>query len=222
MIKLSDQRPIGRGSHREVYLHPTDNTFCLKVMIEDWKESGRRRRASWLSRVCRPKRYFHENLGELHFSKKQVARIGDRAENYLALSEKMVETDKGRALKVQFIRDHDGAISLSLKAYLLKFGKTDELTVAIHNFWEGVLKHGLFLQGRPDNVLVKQQADGSCQLIAIDGFGLPHILPLAKWFMHFRRRFLNKRLAKQNKSIETILAARESGKNLGNKGMVLE
>ncbi len=222
MIILENQKPIGRGSHREVYVHPDKPDRCLKVMIEDWKKSGRRQRATWLSRTFRSKRTFHENLSEFHFSKTQHRRVGDLAGNYFALSYDMVETDQGEALEVQLIQDYDGQISLSMKAYLLKFGLTEELKEAIEYFWDGVMKYGIFLQGRPDNVSIRQLKNKKCQLIAIDGFGLPQVVPFAKWLKSSRLKFLSKRRTKQDKAIRRILEAKKAGIDQGSKGMRLD
>ena len=62
---------------------------------------------------------------------------------------------------------------------------------------------------------------GECRLIVIDGLGLPQAIPLAKWFGFAKKRFLQKRRAKQDKAIGRILAARESGEDPGGKGMIL-
>jgi len=220
MIALKGQAPFGRGSHREVYRHPDRADRCLKVMTEDWRECDRRKRAGWLSRSLRPKRYFHESLAELHFSEELRKRVGGSAWNYVAQSRGMVETDLGEALEVDLVNDHVGTISLSLKAHLLKFGMTPECREGIEYFWDGVGRYGIFLQGRPDNVSVRQGKNGECRIMAIDGFGLPQAIPLAKWFGFARKRFLEKRRAKQDKAIGRILAARESGEDLGEKGMI--
>lgn len=220
MIELKGQSPFGRGSHRAVYQHPGKKERCLKVMTEDWRKCKRRERAGWLSRTCRSKRYFHENLNELHFSESQRKRLGEIGADYFAQSYGFVETDLGEALEVDLITDHDGKISVSLKEYLLKSGMTTECEEAIEFFWDGVMKHGIFLQGRPDNVSTKRLSDGSCRILAIDGFGLPQLLPMAKWFGYARQRFLRKRRAKQDAVIKKILKARETGEDLGDKGMV--
>jgi hypothetical protein len=222
MIALKEQEPFGRGSHREVYRHPDGADRCLKVMTGDWRNCDRRKRAGWLSRALRPKWYFHESLSELHFSEELRKRVGEKAWDFVAQSRGMVATDLGEALEVDLVNDHDGKISLSLKAYLLKFGMTAECREGIEYFWDGVVRYGIFLQGRPDNVSVRIGRNGDCLLIAIDGFGLPQAIPLAKWFGFARARFLRKRRAKQDKAIAGILAARESGEDFGGKGMILD
>lgn len=222
MISLKTASPFGRGNHREVYRHPDRLDRCLKVMTEDWRECARRKRASWVSKALRPKRYFHENLIELHFSEALRRRVGDEAWNFVAQSRAMVTTDVGEALEVDLVTDSGGGISLSLKAYLLEFGMTPECREAIEYFWVGVVEHGVFVQGRPDNVSIRQEESGVLRLIAIDGLGLPQAIPLAKWFGFARRRFSRKRRAKQDKAIAAILKAREAGADTRSIGMILE
>jgi len=221
MIQLKEQKPFGRGSHREVYRHPQREDRCLKLMVEDWRVCHRRKRAPLVSRLFRSQRYFHESLAELHFSEKLGRRVDDLAWGYVTKSYGMVETDNGEALEVDLVRDFDGEISLSLKAYLLEFGLTPECEAAISHFWEGVGNYKIFLQGRPDNVAVKKGEDGSLTLIAIDGFGLPQLIPLAKWFGFARRRFLKKRKRRQAYHIGKILELKKSGEAVEGKGIIL-
>lgn len=190
-------------------------------MIEDWRVSKRRKRASLLSRTFRPKRYFQENLGEMHFSEIERKRIGEKAGEFFAQSYGFVETDMGHALEADLIMDHDGKISLSLESYLLKYGMTPECDEAIERFWDGIVRYGVFLQGRPDNVMIRRLADGSCHILGVDGFGLPQLVPMARWFSYARQRFLRKRRMKQDGMIKKILEAREAGEDPGDKGRAL-
>ena len=220
MIELKDQSPFGRGRHRSVYHHPDKEDRCLKVMSEDWHECERWQKASWISRTFRPHRYFHENKREFHFSENQQKQVNEHGGEYFARSHRFVATDLGDALEVELIIDHDGKISLSLKEYLLKFGMTPECQKAIKEFWEVVEKYGIFLQGRPDNVSLRRYADGSCQVVGIDGFGLAQLFPIAKWLASARQSFRKKREKRQQAEIKKILHAHETGQDLGQKGMI--
>ena len=221
MIGLRGEKPFGRGSHREVYRHPEKLDRCLKVMIEDWRECDRRKRAGFLSRTFRTKWYFHESYAELRFSNDLRKRLGEKAWGYVAQSHEMVETDLGEALEVDLVRDADGGISQSLKGYLVAYGMTAECEAAIEHFWEGGERYGIFVQGRPDNVSVRMREDGSCELVAIDGFGLPQLVPLARWSKSARRRFFKKRRRKQDGAIRSLLALREAGAEVDPKGLTL-
>jgi len=220
MIELKELSPFGRGSHRAVYRHPDKADRCLKVMTEDWRDSGRWRRAPWFSRAFRGKRHFQENHRELHFSETQRKRVREKGGECFARSHGFVATDLGEALEVELVVDHDGEVSLSLKEYLLKFGMTPECEKAIEEFWDEVENYGIFLQGRPDNVSLRRLADGSCQLVGIDGFGLAQLVPVAKWLASARQRFRQKRQGKQEAEVREILEARERGEDLGGQGMV--
>jgi hypothetical protein len=221
MIELKDQQPFGKGRHRAVYFHPDRKDRCLKVMTEDWRDADRRKRANWFVRMCRPKWYFHENLRELRFSEDLRNRVGDAGWEYIPQAHGLVSTDLGDGLEVDLICDHDGELSLSLSEYLWKHGMTDEVELAIAQLWEGMERCRIFAHGRPDNVSVIQNADGTCRCVAIDGFGLPQLIPLAKWLGSARRKQFRKVKRKQARSIERILEERSTGELSNRKGFRL-
>lgn len=208
MIVLSPQKPLGQGSHRAVYRHPDKPDRCLKIMTEDWRVCLRRQRAGWLARTFRPKRYFHENLTEHHFSNQLRRKVGDQAWDFVAQSYGFVETDQGEALEVELIQHADGSPASTLEDHLLETGMSEECQKAIEKFWEGIITHGIFVQGRPDNVAIRRMSAGSYEIVAIDGFGLPQLIPLARWFRFARQRFLRKRRVKQKRAIDKILKKR--------------
>jgi hypothetical protein len=221
MIELGEQQPFGQGRHRAVYYHPDRKDRCLKVMTEDWRNADRRQRAHWFVRLYRPKWYFHENLRELRFSEDLRRRVGEAGWQFIPQSHGLVETDLGEGLEVDLICDHDGKGSLALSEYLWENGMTDAVRKAIDELWEGMEKNRIFAHGRPDNVSVIQNADGSCRCVAIDGFGLPQVLPLAKWIAAKRRKQFRKVKVKQELAIGRILEERSSGELSNRKGFRL-
>ncbi|MEN8773249.1 MAG: YrbL family protein [Akkermansiaceae bacterium] len=219
MIKLSDAKPFAHGNHRKVFLHPERANRCLKVMTEDWRECDRRKKASWLARLFRPRRHFHENEGELDFSTKLGRRAGSAAWEFVARAHGIVESDLGPALEVDLIIDHDDKVSLTLKEHVWRHGLTPECKKALERFWQGLDENWIFVQARPDNVSVKVKADGSCQIYAIDGYAFGQLIPLAKWFGREKKRILLKRREKHERALKSILARRKSGDELQGQGI---
>ena len=83
------------------------------------------------------------------------------------------------------------------------------------------MRYGIFVQGRPDNLVVEQRGDGSCRCVAIDGFGFPQLIPLSRWWKREARRKLNRRKEKQRRSIEEILNKRKDGEKVSEKRFLL-
>jgi len=117
------------------------------------------------------------------------------------------------------ITDHNGSISITLAEYIWRHGLTENCQNAIEDFWKGLQKNRIFVQGRPDNVVVHQKADGTCQLYAIDGFGFPQLIPVAKWIPSLRAKRFRKLMRKQEKSIQIVLKNRDSGEKFDPKAV---
>lgn len=219
-INLGDTAPFGRGTHRECYRHPESPELCIKVMTEDWKKCLRRTRAHWLVRLCRPKWYFHENLAEFRFYQQVERRVGEAAREFIPKSHEIVMTDHGEGLVVDFISDFDGQVSQTLVDYLWNYGLTAECEEALNYFWVGLEKLRIFTRGRPDNVVVQKQADGGIKIIAIDGFGLSQLIPIAAWSSKHAKARLKKWQDKQQQMISKALELRKSGRRLHQKGVI--
>lgn len=220
MIELKKLEPFGRGSHRAVYRHPDSSDLCIKVMTEDWRDAWKRRRAPWYVKLLRPKWYFHENLSEHRFAQQTEKRVGKEAWEFLPRCHGFVETDLGDGLVVGLVQDHDGRISMSLADYLWEFGMTEECGKAIEYYWAGLKRNLIFARGRPDNVSVRQNKDGSLTIIAIDAFGLSQLIPLGRWIPSEGRKRLEEWRQKQERAIERALELRKTGKRLNNKPVV--
>lgn len=222
MLEIKTLEPFGRGNHRKVYRHPESQDLCVKVMSQDWRETAQRVRAPWYVKLLRPKWYFHENLAECRFAKGVEKRLGELAWNFMPRCHGFVETDLGEALVVDLILDHDGRISMSLSDYLWEFGMTEECEKALEDFWKGLKKYMIFARGRPDNVSVRQNEDGSLQIIAIDGFGVSQLIPLGRWISSEGQKRLEKWRKKQKRAIAEALELKKSGKRLfESKGKVI-
>jgi len=220
MLSLKDEMPFAKGGHRACYRHPADSSRCVKVMTEDWRTTARRMKAPWIVQKLRPKWYFHDNLYEFRFLTGEEKRLGEVAWEFLPRAYEILETDVGEGLIVGLVQDEDGAISMTLTEYLWKNGMTDECKLALKKMWEGVERYGIFVQGRPDNLVVEQKGDGSCRCVAIDGFGFPQLIPLSKWWKKEARRKLNRRREKQGRSIKRLLDKRKEGGEISEKGFL--
>ena len=220
MIKLVEEKAFAHGNHREVYRHPKKENRCLKYMNEHWKDSPRYQRAKLIGKIFRPHSYFHESDGELKFSRKTGRKVGGAAWELIACAHGYVESDLGDVLEVDLITNECGEISLTLKEYLWKNGLTPECEKAINVFWEQLDRHWVFVQGRPDNLVIKEKSDGECQIFAIDGYSYSAYIPIAKWVKKEQVRKLAKLRRHHDDYVKDILSMREAGDqdSLGTRG----
>jgi hypothetical protein len=209
MIILKDRKPFANGSHRACYRHPDRSDLCVKIMTEHWTENKNWVKVPWYLRPFRSKAHFHENLNELRFSTKLQKRIGSIGWDYVPQSHGLVETDLGEGLMVDLIRNHDDTIALTLAQYLWRNGRTPQCQKALDEMWEGFQKNHIFSTGRPDNIAISINADGSCQCYAIDNLGLHSLIPFVMRIPAQARRKFKKLRAKQEARIRTLLEKRE-------------
>ena len=221
MLSLQGETPFAKGGHRACYRHPVDPTRCVKVMMDNWRTTARRMKAPWIVRKLRPKWYFHDNLYEFRFLRREEKRLREVAGEFIPRAYEILETDVGEGLIVDLIKDEDGSVSMTLSEYLWQNGMTDTCEAALEKMWEGLVRYGIFVQGRPDNLVVEQRGDGSCRCVAIDGFGFPQLIPLSRWWKREARRKLNRRKEKQRRSIEEILDKRKDGEKVSEKRFLL-
>jgi len=220
MIRLSDKEPFANGSHRDVYRHPGREDRCLKLMTEDWKDSLRWKKANVISRMIRPNGYYSESHGELYFSNDLERRLGSAGWNFVAQARGFVDSDLGPVLEVNLIRDYDGKISRTLKEHVWRHGLLPTYEQALDVFWHQLDEHWVFVAARPDNLAVQMNADGTCQIFAIDGFRYGRLIPIGKWFRVEQRRILAKRKRMVARKLEEIVTRRQTGGDIGKNGMI--
>jgi len=221
-VILEGVEPFACGGHRECYVHPGNRERCLKVLFEDWRECGRRKRASWIARVCRPRWRYDENAFELRFSAQLRRKIGDQGWGLIPQAHRLVKTDKGDALEVDLIRDHDGTISLSLKEYVWNFGETEACRDALEVMWRGLEQYKIFVNdARPDNIVISRRGEGICRCYVIDGYGLPQFIKSPQWFESAKRARFRDRREKQERGLKKLLDQKESGEKIDGKGLQL-
>ncbi len=189
-------------------------------MTEHWKDCPRYKRAKLIGKIFRPHCYFHESDGELEFSRKTGRKVGDAAWEFIAQAHGYVESDIGDVLEVDLITNACGEISLTLKEYLWQNGLTPECEKAINDFWEQLDRHWIFVQGRPDNLVIKEKVDGECQIYAIDGYSYAAYIPIAKWVKKEQVKKLAKLRRHHDNYVKAILKKREEGDQdaLGTRG----
>jgi len=168
-IILSTEIFVGAGSDRECYRHPFEPEFCVKIP--------------------HPERHPRRFRREIRFYRRLAFRGIDTLR--LTRYHGTIDTNLGRGDLFDLILDFDGRIARSLEFYL-DLGDAafdawaaedlNDLTREFYRDW--IVFHDL----NPGNLLVWHLDEKRKCLVAIDGIGHNHLLPLASYSPGFARR----------------------------------
>ena len=176
-IKLNGLEPFARGGNRLCFVHPEDSSKVIKVRRPDFTLEDLRRKQRGLKRF-RPLFFFDENYEEFSILTK-LEKGQEVAFQYISRSYGYVETDLGKGLSLELIRDFDGNISQNLEYVVLSEGVSKSLQRAIDDFSDSWL--GLGLPSRDlsiFNLVVQKRSKGEVgRLVVIDGLGNPSPVP---------------------------------------------
>ena len=110
MIELQENQLVGKGLHREVYVHPDDSSLCVKVVVLRGEEETRREQAYY-------KLLQRRNI------------VWDMLPQFYGV----VETNKGEGAVFELIRDVDGSVSKTLEYYLQSAQLTEQYSQGIQH-----------------------------------------------------------------------------------------
>jgi hypothetical protein len=190
MIQLSENLFLGKGRTRECYRHPIDPSLCIKV---DYHDKGCRQ-------TSKEAKYYLK-----------LRRIKPKLEyNFIPHFHGMVETNLGPGGVFDLIRNDDGQVSRTL-GECLRDGTVERerplWEAALDQFLSRLIESGVILRDlNPGNLSARRLADGSIQLVAIDGIGHRDLIPLCDYFPWIARRKQARRIAaKEMNSIQSLL-----------------
>jgi len=200
MIALDDQDLIGRGTLRACYRHPGHEDLVIKVPLPGspgGDDANRKELASY--------RLFVRKHREL----RHISRCHD-----------FIETDTGRGLVCDCIRDYNGAVSKTIWDIVVHRDtcNVDAVLEAAGEFCEYLIAHDIFLFDiNLKNIVLQVQKDARWQAWAIDLKG-PHdnkeFLQLSSRFTFLGRRKLKRRTKQLLERIVQFREQRESLKEL--------
>jgi hypothetical protein len=163
MINLDPSGIIGKGYHRECYVHPENNNLCIKIVVlGDLKESQREQQ---YYRLLQNRNTPWEILPEFHG---------------------VVETNLGSGAVFDLIRDYDGNVSKTMVHYLTSAGKPDTsdpgLLEAIDLLKLSLYKHTIITMTlKPKNIVYKKLTPEKGRLIIIDNIGNSDFIPICNY-----------------------------------------
>lgn len=163
MLELDPHALVGKGLHRECYLHPDDPSRCIKIVVAGKRNENHREQAYYAALARRGVTW--EMLPKFHG---------------------LVPTNLGEGAVFDLVRDYDNRISLTLGHYLGSEQLTSLHAAALRRALQD-LKSYLLEQRiitmtlKPKNILFQRQTAETGKLVIVDNIGNSDFLPLANY-----------------------------------------
>lgn len=210
------------GGNRLCFVDPNNPLCCIKIARPERAPERKRAEKSFPGNL-RPLSYFDENISDLAVYQRVEKSIGHDAYQLMPKCYGYVETNLGRGLAFELIKDTDGQISMTLKQYVWLYGLNDALKPALNTFlhlWQslGMPSRNLLLH----NIVVQQdnitQDPSIIRLVVIDGLGWPDIVPFAYYFPPLARYKAGRKASRLHNAIESLIKKRDTGGDWGLRG----
>ena len=173
VLRLDPSKLIASGKFRDVYVHPDDESKVVKVYREDGAPE-KIRAERWYRRLMPGSRYDPNAIDLKEF--RRIARTVPQFQTSVAPVFGYVETDRGTALVAGCVRNPDGSICESLQQFVSREGLA-AIAPAIDELFDKLAQgHILVNDFNARNILVRQNGD-KIELVIVDGFGDPAIIP---------------------------------------------
>lgn len=220
-IVLTSEKPFAQGGNRLCFVHPQNADLCIKVRRPDFSLEDRRRKKGFPKNL-KPLSSFDDNREEWQVMQAFNKYFDAQAFQLMSRCYGFVETDMGKGLVSDLIRDDAGTISQTLKKYLWDSGFEPEIRAAVEAFskrWQdfAIPSRDLLLH----NIVVQIQDDKISRLVVIDGLGSAGVFPF-NWLPH---RFLvnkaQRKITNLYERINLLLSQRGQEKFPGYHGLLL-
>jgi hypothetical protein len=227
MITFSSiEAAFSSGGNRLCFVDPDDDRVCIKLARPE-RSPEKKRAAKSFPGNLRSLAYFDENVSDMSVYRHIKQSVGASAYQMIPKCYGYVDTNFGKGLAFEMIKDSDSKISLTLKQYVWQHGWTESLKAAVDQFlqrWQtaGMPSRNLLLH----NIVVQQthHADSSeiQRLVVIDGLGWPDIIPLGYYIKSLARFKAKRKSSRLKTAINALIEKRNSGGDWGIRGWMDE
>lgn len=177
---LTQATPLGEGSTRIVYRHPSDPALLIKVMHPHVLERHRSAQA-WHQRLSRerPAKVFLREVREQLI----LGARGEEVGRFLQRVVGFCDTDLGMGMIVEAILGPDGRFAPSLKA-IVEEGRFDAAAERdLSRFCTAIRESAIVVNGlNAPNILYAADAAGGRRFVLIDGHGDRAFIPVKSMF----------------------------------------
>jgi PhoP regulatory network protein YrbL len=163
MITLSPSMMIGKGLHRECFIHPDDTNKCIKVVVYGNHQETDREQSYY--NFLEKRKIAWDMLPRFHGN---------------------IETSMGPGAVFDLIRDHDGQVSNSLEHYLADKDYVathkEQLLLALTDLKSYLLKNNIITMPiKSKNILYQIKSDSTGRLHIVDNIGNADFIPIASY-----------------------------------------
>ncbi len=163
MLEIDPDTLIGRGLHRECYIHPDNRERCVKIVVAGDS---------------------NENLREARYYG-LLARRGISWE-MLTRFHGLVETNLGEGAVFDLVRDYDGDVSKTLAHYLgseeLTTANSKPLSSALAGLRVYLLENRVVTMTlKTKNILLQKTAENDAKLVIVDNVGNSDFIPISNY-----------------------------------------
>lgn len=211
-------KAFSQGGNRLCFVHPESKDLCIKVLRPDRLPILKRREKSFPKNL-KSLSAFDDNLQEAKTFQQITNEVGEQAYSLIPRCHGFVDTNYGKGLCIDLIRDHSGTISVTLKQYLWENGKTAIIEQLLHSFGERWV--ALCMPSRNlllHNIVVQCNENGPAQLIVIDGLGWQNVISLARYIKPLARRKAARKVKRLWLAVDALLAKKSNNEDYGYHG----
>lgn len=189
MIELDPHSLIGKGLHRECFVHPEDPTRCIKIMVAGTGNENRREQAYYAALAARGVSW--DMLPRFHG---------------------LVPTSLGEGAVFDLVRDYDHRISLTLGHYLSSERLTSLHSAALRSALDKLKAYLLenrivTMTLKTKNILFQLESEEDGKLVIVDNIGNSDFIPLANFSASFARWKIQRKWRRFERSIRKDYAA---------------
>ena len=172
MLKITSE-PIGTGRERACYVHPEDPRLAIKMPMGEVSDQTQR---------------------DLKFYRKLKKR-GIKGIPHVPDFHGVCETNLGRGIVVDLIRNYDGEISRPLNWYLAQGVPIEEFNEFLAELKQSFLQNLIIFNHDMTigNLLFQKSSSDTAQLVAIDGLGDVVAIDWFDYFPFLVRRKIERR-----------------------------
>ena len=203
MLRLQHLKPFAVGGTRRCYVHPEDDTRCVKVLRTDRTPEARRATATGWRRLKRLRSFDDQRKEYLAY--RHLKARGQLDYTHVPRFYGTVDTDQGVGIVTGLFRNWDGRFPENLEA-LVPSGMTEALERSIAEFKDW-LRRELFLTRDllPHNIIAVADTPERLRLVIVDGIGNSEFLPLSHWFRSCARAKVERKIRKFDHRVGLLL-----------------
>jgi hypothetical protein len=194
LIELDPHALVGKGLHRECFVHPEDPERCIKIVVSGSGNENRREQG------------YYAELTNKGVSWEMLPKFYG-----------LVETNLGEGAVFDLIRDYDGRISLTLRHYLASKPLTSLHEAALRGALKALksylLRHLIITMTlKPKNILFQLDSPETGKLVIVDNIGNSDFIPVVKYSSRLAKWKISRKWRRFEHSLRTDYA--------GNKALI--